>query len=397
VNVRFGFAICLAAALLWGVLTLWAPQRWPLAVFQCFLLLLLPGWGLLEFRRSGSVALHPVLAAIALVPLSLGVTIYAWETGNAIINWTTHCAAAFLAYQVAAHSRVRRWLLSVLLWFAVLVSIQATLQVFTSAGKVFWLFDSGYQDEVLGPFVYRNNYAQFIELFLPLAVWRSITDRRRTLLWIVVAAVMFASVVAGVSRAGFAILVFEVLAVIAIASARGRLSGAWGLGVAAQCAAAIGIWGFVVGWSHLIARLFGEDPLSDLRWPLIGSTIEMIRANPVAGVGLGNWSLAYPAFATFDSGAIANQAHCDWLQWFAEGGLPLLAVMLFIFSRLVVPALETGWGIGVLAVFLHALVDYPFQQRPAFATLVFCVAMVLLAESRAAHNQLDTQRNNGSD
>jgi hypothetical protein len=80
------------------------------------------------------------------------------------------------------------------------------------------------------------------------------------------------------------------------------------------------------------------------------------------GVGLGNWPAAYPAYAIFDGGYFANQAHNDWAQWAVEGGLPFL---LFIFSIALwsaPKAFRTGWGVGVVVVFCQCLVDYPIQR-----------------------------------
>ncbi len=44
--------------------------------------------------------------------------------------------------------------------------------------------------------------------------------------------------------------------------------------------------------------------------------------------------------------------------------------MLWIAIRSTGPALRSLWGIGVIAVFIHCLVDYPLQ-RPALAGFFF--------------------------
>ena len=78
-----------------------------------------------------------------------------------------------------------------------------------------------------------------------------------------------------------------------------------------------------------------------------------------------------------------NQAHNDWLQWAAEGGIPMLILMLFVVARSAGPAIRSLWGIGILAVFVHALVDYPFGQRPALAAFFFALLGSAAAASRA--------------
>ncbi len=90
---------------------------------------------------------------------------------------------------------------------------------------------------------------------------------------------------------------------------------------------------------------------------------------------------AYPGYARFDDGSFVNQAHNDWAQWAAEGGIPFLAVMLAVVALLVRPALDSLWGLGLMAVFVHAWIDYPFEQRPALAAFLFAMAGALAAEA----------------
>ena len=105
-----------------------------------------------------------------------------------------------------------------LLYFAFGLSIVSVLQFFTSPGKVYWLFQSEYRSEVLGPFVSRDQYSAFIELVFPIALFEALTDRRRILLNTAIAGTMFASVIAGASRAGSVLLVAEFGAVLLLAA-----------------------------------------------------------------------------------------------------------------------------------------------------------------------------------
>ena len=77
-----------------------------------------------------------------------------------------------------------------------------------------------------------------------------------------------------------------------------------------------------------------------------------------------------------DVGVIANQAHDDWLQWTAEGGIPFAILVATLFVWSLRPAFRTVWGIGVVAVFLHAIVDYQFS-RPALGSWAIVVLALL--------------------
>jgi O-antigen ligase len=112
------------------------------------------------------------------------------------------------------------------------------------------------------------------------------------------------------------------------------------------------------------------------------SSLHMIAAHPWSGVGLGAWPTAYPRYAILDPGTFANQAHSDWLQWAAEGGIPFGIAMATLFCWCVLPAFRSVWGLGVIAVFLHAAVDYPFS-RPALGSWPILIIGMLAAREAA--------------
>ena len=110
------------------------------------------------------------------------------------------------------------------------------------------------------------------------------------------------------------------------------------------------------------------------------TTLHMIAAHPWMGFGLGCWPTAYPAFAAFDPGAVVNQAHCDWLQWIAEGGFPVGIAVLSLFLWALRPAIRSIWGIGTIAVFAHAAFDYPFSRPAVGAWPILILAMAAAAQ-----------------
>jgi len=248
------------------------------------------------------------------------------------------------------------------------------------AGKIFWIFDSGSDFRALGPFVYHNQYAAFIEAVLPFAIVGMMRDRQRWALYAVVIATLFGSVVTGGSRTGTILCLAEILVIPAIAFGRRTIDGAMLARVALGSVAAVAVLTGVVGWEPLWKRLQEPHPYS-LRQDLMLSSIAMVRDRPLTGFGLGTWPEAYPGYERFDDGTYVNQAHNDWIQWTAEGGWPLLTLMLAIAAWSVGPAVRSLWGIGILSVWLHALIDYPMQQRPALAAFFFALLGTLAAVS----------------
>ena len=77
-----------------------------------------------------------------------------------------------------------------------------------------------------GPFLYKNQCAAFIELVFPLAVYQSLVDRRDSLLYVGMAAAMFAAVVTAVSRAGAVLVTGELVVVLLLSWRRGLIPAA---------------------------------------------------------------------------------------------------------------------------------------------------------------------------
>lgn len=325
--------------------------------------------------RSGPLAAALAFAAAwPLVQLAAGATVYRFETWNAALVWAGHWTVFLLALQLFGDpDRLDRFL-DALLWFGTAIAAVSLVQMFTSGGRIFWLFPTPYKDLVLGPFAYRNNYAAFVELVFPLALLKALAGRRTAVAWSAAAALLAASVVAGGSRAGTVLVVLETLPILAL-DARGRAPG-----VVWKLAAATAVLVAIAGPGFLVSRFQQADPLA-VRRELVESSFAMFRERPWMGFGLGAWPTAYPAYATFDLGVFANHAHCDWAEWAAEGGLPLLAATVALASAAVFWSARRRWGIGVAAVFAHALVDYPLQ-KPALAALTFTLLGALAAAAR---------------
>ena len=134
----------------------------------------------------------------------------------------------------------------------------------------------------------------------------------------------------------------------------------------------------VVGWDALWIR-FQDNDLFRYRREIFASTLRMIRQRPWTGFGLGTYATVYPEFATFDIGLTVDHAHNEWAEWTTEGGVPLLTLMLTIAVVTFRPALRSGWGLGIHAVLLHSVVDFPLRI-PAIAALLFTFVAALCAE-----------------
>ena len=384
-------AAALAVWLGYAILTIWIPQRWAWGLAQFTVAISIGVWAAGQLRRPspvrGSLWLAPLCTAPVwgLLQLATGRTVYRWGTWNAVLNWTTWLALFFLALQLFERSAARHWFLRFAVYFGAGLSVLATVQMFTSGGKIFWLFPSGYTDLVLGPFVYRNQYAAFLEMLLPIALWQAMREHRRKFASYAMAAAMLASVVATGARTGSILMCVEAAAALLLAWRRGLASVAMVTRGMVTFSVIAVLFAAVAGWQTLRQRLQEPDPYAP-RHEWLLSSLAMLHDRPAMGFGLGNWPRAYPHYALVDDGSYVNEAHNDWVQWAVEGGVPFFAVLLSLAVMAVPAALRSVWGIGLLSVWVHCLVEYPLQQRPAIGAWFFVLLGVLAARrSRSAH------------
>jgi O-antigen ligase len=383
-------AAALMGLLAFALLTPWVEGRWALSVYQAGVFVLGMIWCAGACLRGLPVRVHGLLIPLggavgwALVQLACGSTVYRWDTWNALLQWGMNLALFFVALQVFADSGLRDRFLESLLYFTGALSIVATLQTFTSQGKVFWLFPSGYTDFVMGPFVYRNHYAAFIELVLPLAVMGAVRKARNAWICAILAASMIASVIACASRTGTVLVIAETGFLIATVALRRGVEWKSLAGACARIALLVPVFVSVIGFDTLWKRFQVPDPFGE-RLEMTQASFDMVRDRPWLGFGLGAWPRVYPAYARTDDGLFANQAHDDWAQWAAEGGIPFLLLMLAIAGWAVAAAPRRPLAAGLVAVLVHALIDYP-MQKPSLSALFFTLAGLIAAQDRPRMN-----------
>jgi O-antigen ligase len=335
-------------------------------------------------RAPASAAYFPLFALSFIVlwgctQLLTGWTINRFATERTTLQWMTWAAVYYIGISTLHAENLGKLLRTGIVWFGFALSIEAILQAYLSPGRVYGLFPSGYHDFVMGPIVYHTHFAVFVETILPIALVLAIGEARESYTFLGTTAVLLTALVVSASRAGLLIGFAEVLGVLLLLHLQKARVGRRLRFAAVALAAATGILTLIVGFETVSAR-FSSEALAAGRIQFAVSTVHMIAAHPWIGWGLGCWPAVYPAFAIFDPGVIVNQAHSDWLQWTAEGGLPVGLAMLSLALWGIRPAIRSIWGIGVLAVLIHALFDYPFS-RPAVG------AWPILILSMAAVNQ----------
>jgi O-antigen ligase len=337
-------------------------QRLPLSV-PAVCLLLMTFWGLAQTLLSP----QKIVAS-------------GW---SGVLFWFTAAMIALVATQLfqslRAAAQFRRWFM----FFAGGICLLDLLEQASRTNRYYWAIPSKFH-AVFGPFAYWNNFAQFVELALPITLWIGLNKRRSSPApYLVLAAIQLGAVVASGSRAGAVLVLGELFAVIALSFGR-RRDRRLLLGSGLALVLSIGFV-YAAGFDVLIKKLQQSDQLA-VRRSINQSSLEMIRQRPLLGWGLETYVPVYRMFAHYDDGTYVNRAHNDWFQWAAEGGIPFALFMLVVFGWSLRPAIESVWAVGLIAICLHAIVDYPFARLGVCGWYFALVPM--LASERAERHRI---------
>lgn len=292
--------------------------------------------------------------------------------------------------------------------FGFLLAMFGLTQSFTTDGtRVYW-FRQLTQSTAFGPFINRHHFAGYMELAiaLPLGLlFSGAVESYKRPVYAFAAMMMGVALILTNSRGGIISLAAEILflAVVAgpglrqgerrpraerIRSALLRTGLAFGLIV-------VLIGGTVaVGGSDVFTRLLGtanaEDPTTG-RSHFWSVTVDVIKAYPIIGSGLGSFSVIYPRYDSRNGYYRLEQAHNDYLQTLADGGivggLLGLGFLVVLFGRGFARretedkfrrGVATGALAGCFAVLVHSFFD--FTLHTTSNALLFLILAALATQ-----------------
>jgi len=383
-------AACLFLLLVYATSTMFVREAWALQSFQIGIFALVAVYILAGIGRGQErIASSPAQWFVYLIPVWGLIQILAhttsssFETRAAVLRWGALAGVFFLAQIGAGTRTARRDLLSAFLIFATAMAVLCLTQLFTSEGKVLWIFPTGYGD-VYATFPSYNNYAQFVEIALPIALWRALREGWHSWWYALAGGLLYGSVIGSASRAGSALCTAELLVMMVIGLVRlrdpetgrpTRSTTAMLLLVPVLAAA----FTLAVGWERVWQRFQQNDPYL-VRKEFMIAAADMAAHRPLMGYGLYTFPEVYQRYAIKDFPFYANHTHNDWAEFAADGGFPFMLLVLVPFAVVVPAAVRNPWGLGLIAIMLHACVDFPFP-RPAVSGWMF-VMLALLYRSQ---------------
>lgn len=320
-------------------------------------------WCILSLRES-IVWRVPALVIFAMAAYGVWQTLYSdqkivyygWTT---TLRWFLAGVIVFLSNQFFRDQDLARRFRIGFIYFASAVCLLDVCQKATKTNKLLWLFEAPGNGGLHGVFHYYNFFAEFNELAVPMTLWMGLGQRNPRISYLLLAALQISAVIASASRAGSILVVLEFFVVLGIAWWRNR-SGL-PLPILGIALGITFIFSWITGFDAVMNRIRTPDVFSARR-EINLSSIQMIKARPFTGWGLGSYPYVYPQFALFDDGNFVNRAHNDWFEWASEGGIPFAAAMLLVLIWTLPRAYQSVWGLGVVFICLHAAVDYPFSR-----------------------------------
>ena len=281
----------------------------------------------------------------------------------------------------------------------------------------FWAPRFGGGANAVGPFINRNHFAGWMVMASSVGLgylmaltsrqfrsgqpnWRSRIlalsshEASQVLLVGLVLSVMALSVLLSLSRSGIGCGALVVLGMVLVRAKRRRSRSGLSLAAAVLAVLILGTagWASVVTVSGRFAAM--QDPGVGGRAALWRDAIEVVRRFPLTGTGLSTYTAVTPFFQADASSPSADEAHNDYLQLAAEGGLlvgiPALCLAV-LFVREVRRRFHTetsstsywmraGAVSGLVAIAVQELVEFSLQI-PGNAVLFAVLCAIALHRS----------------
>ena len=372
-------------------------EPWWKAVFICCVF----GICILSVIEINSFGTDPWLPVWPMFALSALAFLQSWTRISADIFETRFFAlqllalTAFLAllYRYAATEERMRVLVFVIVGVALVSAIFGTLRQTTQ-------HDAGFVLPLLRPnqgfaqFVNKNHFAFLMEMAFGLVIGLVIGERsRQNLVYLAFLPPLWVGLVLSNSRGGILAMLVQVVIAALLLTKRLALRAALVVALVAGVLAGT-LW---VGGDRLMSNF--EHASSEVavdansegasRKEIWRATLKLFAAHPILGAGLGGYWIAITAYHDAPGTLTPQEAHNDYLELLASGGVVGFALgVWFVVSivRLVrknlwsssgsIRGVRIGAILGLAGVAVHSMVDFGLHLM---VNAVVFVALVMLA------------------
>ena len=316
--------------------------------------------------------------------------------------------AAALLFRYAATERRLRIVIHIVIGVAVASAIFGMMRQTTqhSDGFILPLIQTG---QGYGQFVNQNHFAYLMEMGFGLTLGMILgggVRRERALIYFAALLPIWTALVLSNSRGGLLAMLAQVIAAVllfpVVVPAEPNSPGLKALRVVRMwpvrvfllvllLSAVVGgtLW---IGGDRLVSRFESvgveRDPAAVSRKEIWQATWEMWKAHPMAGVGMGGYWVAIPGYHNASGTLVPQEAHNDYLELLASGGIVGAAIGIWfcavLFKRtrtsLRLPgrfrrAASFGAVLGIVGVGVHSLFDFGLHML--VNALIFMILIVV--------------------
>lgn len=344
-----------------------------------------------------------------------------YETRLMVLKLASYAMALGLLLRYTTSPRRFRILIFVLIGIGVASALFGILRETTQRGAPQFLFPFVRLDRGYGQFVNRNHFAFLMEMVLGLVLGLLVgggVRRERALIYLAAAIPVWAALVLSNSRGGIFSMLCQLL-LLALMFTRVRKFGGSearddkaqhvltrlgasplvrvALGLVLLGAILIGVaW---IGGEQLASRFENvpgelaaesqDTRMGVRRSDIWRATWQMIKENPLTGVGLGGYWTAIAQYHNASGKFTPQQAHNDYLELLASGGIigvllgGWFAYLLTKFARERLRSADRfrraaafGAVLGIFGIAVHSLIDFGLHIPP---NAIGCLALIAIA------------------
>lgn len=295
--------------------------------------------------------------------------------------------------------------------FGFVYAFFAILQNLLDPGRIYGVYERPFV-QPFGSFVNKHNFAAFVEMCvaLPLGLlFSGAIKKDKRLLFLTAIGLMGVALVMSGSRGGLVALLAEIVFVIFI-SRRTQTTEQIVLKIALAAVLVATIVGgtILIGGDSSLTRIAetaaSKDPTSS-RTMIWATTWEVVKQNPIFGVGWGALGAAYTEFDPLNGRDRVEQAHNDYLQILADAGIVGLVIgAFFVFAlwregwrRLESKdefrrGVATGALAGCFAILVHSVFDFVLHT-PAISLLFLTLTALAVLNGRVESEEAREKQN----
>jgi O-antigen ligase len=385
-------------------------------------LLLVPLVVLIAFAYMQTVSLGGASAPAGIAaPIWQAISFDPYETRLTVLKLLAYTVMLGLLLRYTSSPVRFRVLVFLIIGIGVASALFAILRQATQRGAPDFIFPFVRLDRGYGQFVNRNHFAYLMEMSLGLLLGLIAgggARRDRMLVYLAAALPIWTALVLSNSRGGILSMLCQLILLALMFSAvrspekleaRNRVAFAWlhrigrwplvrlALGAFLLTVALVGVvW---VGGEQIVSRFetipnefaieAQESNYGVSRKEIWKATLQMIKEHPLVGVGFGGYWTAVPQYHDASGKMTPQQAHNDYLELLASGGLIGLLLagwFIFLLVRFARDRLRSadpfrraacfGAVTGLFGIAVHSLVDFGLHIP---VNALVCLSLIVIS------------------